>query len=126
MPLDRKRKIPSHGTIAGACSGQGASPAVESAGDYLAEQLTALANLAPRNMTKRGTTPMTVITMMITGIPARLDGALHMVDAEVTVDFALIAAECLSGPSFGKIKRRATRMGGAIAVKAVKVVKSRI
>jgi hypothetical protein len=77
-------------------------------------------------MTRKGTKPMTIITMMITGIPASVDGELKLIDAEVTVDFALIAADCLSGSSFGKLKRKATRMGGAISVKATNVRKSTI
>lgn len=82
--------------------------------------------LAPRHISRKDTTPMTIITMMITGIPTSVDGELKMIDAEVTVDFALIAADCLGGPSFGKLKRKATRMGGAIAVKVVNVRKKNI
>lgn len=78
------------------------------------------------NTLKTAPTPKSIVTMTITGIPTNVNGDMHLVDAEVTVDFALIAVDCLGGTNFGKLKRKATRMGGAITAKVTNVRKSHI
>lgn len=117
MRLTRDGRIPLHGTLSGPCEGSGKRIATN--GDYTAKQLAALARTADVRQRRHS-----IMTVTINGIPTSVDGALSLVDAEVTVDFALIAAECLGGATFGKLKKQATRMGGAIVVKATNARKA--
>lgn len=62
----------------------------------------------------------THMTVTITGIPISLNGQVALADAVVAVDFAAIAAECVGSAAF-TLKKTATRMRGAIVVKATNV-----
>lgn len=66
--------------------------------------------------------PKTVVTMTITGVPMNVNNEPLLADAVMTVDFAQIACECLSGAAFS-VKRKATRLGGSIVVKATNIRK---